>query len=1209
MKSTGNVISNVRGISSSKKLGMEASIAFNRATDFRTEPSEVTLNPRAEKDTGGLIDDLPMWMERACSRIFAYDKSGNVYKKESSAWTKHYTIPNSVGNGMAYFGEDQNLYLAQNKTITRLLEACTGNEYYPSFLESEGGEPTNTKSLDLEASSSEVVSVADAAGLSITGDLTLEAYVKPESLPATNGSMVLVSKWSENAKRSYKLDITTESNYFGNGADGALVISSNTTEAPIDSACTGTAGTPTLTATNTSFAADQMVLIHQSRGTNAGQCERAKIQSYTAGTITLTENLKGTYTSGAQVRVLPQYTNVTINSGITYTAKAWNGTVGGILAFIANGTVTVTGTITVAGKGFRGGATSSFVRYTFGYSGEGSTGASALQRTANGNGGGGGNHWDGRVSGGGGGGNGTIGSNGELSVGSDPGYNGLGGSVVGSSDLSSILFGGGGGASGMTDEGSPLSVAGGNGGGIIMIDGATVTISGSVTANGANGVSNTSHADSAGSGAGGGGSILIKTQTGTLGTSLVTANGGTGGSSGSYSGDGGNGGAGRIAIAYYSAYTGTTSPTINATQDLTLGSVDGYVLRFQVSTNGTDYESYTKSITPSTSSWKRYAVTFDASASTAEFFENATSLGTDVGALTAIHDNASKLAIGADYSAADAAQNFYDGLVDDVRIWNDVRTDSELVSYNDRVLVGNESGLVAYYRFESNIEDTTSGNYDLAHSGTATYSSDIPFSGLTTRTDQDVTGESNSAVAGEYTLETTISETDGKRIFFIPTRDPQKSIVVKIAAVGTGNWTLTVHDGLNREKAALTVATANLNTGYYEFIFTDEWRPVIGQTYHFHLTSTVADGKVNVKTGETTLGTGTVQYAWFTTHFQILVDDEYHPMKHFLNMIVIGNERYVATLEGGDIYNPHRLTLPAGYRVRCVGRWTDYAVFGLWRGTSITDYDEGKLVFWDGVSDTYNMIIDVPEGGINSMWGTGDTLYFYAGYTGQLMVYAGELKARKVMKIPEMDKNKYIEIAPGAMTMWQTYLTIGSNLLTNSTDVHQGVYTYGKSNESYPDSFSFDYPLSLGDQQSTSTKVGCVFPYGQDLYIGWKNGTVSGIDKISVTNDVYSTGTIEMLISDYGKISKIKNPVTLRADFLPLVSGQSVAIKVKHDRDTNWTTLKTQSTVGATDCYQSLNEGVKEIEVAVDLATTVSTGPTLTGISLETESNSTETDI
>ena len=57
---------------------------------------------------------------------------------------------------------------------------------------------------------------------------------------------------------------------FGDGSDGNLTISTNTTDTPIDSSCSGTSGTKSLSATNTSFTAGQIILIHQTRGTGVG---------------------------------------------------------------------------------------------------------------------------------------------------------------------------------------------------------------------------------------------------------------------------------------------------------------------------------------------------------------------------------------------------------------------------------------------------------------------------------------------------------------------------------------------------------------------------------------------------------------------------------------------------------------------------------------------------------------------------------------------------------------------------------------------------------------------------------------------------------------------------------------------------------------------------------------------------------------------------
>lgn len=55
----------------------------------------------------------------------------------------------------------------------------------------------NTYSLDLEASSSQYASITDASqtGLDITGDITIEAWVKFESLPSNGNGATFVSKW------------------------------------------------------------------------------------------------------------------------------------------------------------------------------------------------------------------------------------------------------------------------------------------------------------------------------------------------------------------------------------------------------------------------------------------------------------------------------------------------------------------------------------------------------------------------------------------------------------------------------------------------------------------------------------------------------------------------------------------------------------------------------------------------------------------------------------------------------------------------------------------------------------------------------------------------------------------------------------------------------------------------------------------------------
>lgn len=343
---------------------------------------------------------------------------------------------------------------------------------------------------------------------------------------------------------------------YGTGADGALTISADTTESPTDASCSGSSGSTSLSATNASFSANQIILIHQTRGTGAGNWELNAISSYTGGTITTKYPLAYTYTdsgaSQAQVRVLPQYSSVTINSGKTYTAKAWDGNIGGILAFLCNGTVTVTGTISASSQGFLNNS---------GGCGEGTAGAEANKETANGNGGAGA-YGDWFI--GGGGGHAAAGDT--SSHPTFPANQLPGGEAVGTASLSSMNFGGAGGVGTVNGAGGG---GGGKGGGIILIIGKTITVTGSVVSTG--GAGNTSTAQAAGGGGGAGGSILIKGQNITLGSNLVVANFGTGANST-------KGSVGRIAASYSSTITGSTTPTITTAQDSSLGDIGGAIL-------------------------------------------------------------------------------------------------------------------------------------------------------------------------------------------------------------------------------------------------------------------------------------------------------------------------------------------------------------------------------------------------------------------------------------------------------------------------------------------------------------------------------------------------------------------------------------------------------------------------------------------------------
>jgi len=302
----------------------------------------------------------------------------------------------------------------------------------------------------------------------------------------------------------------------GDGSDGAITVSSSLNCSTTDISTADGDATADCVASNvsgaaasgqaavtvasaTGFVAGDEVLVMQVTGSGQGNYEFKDILSIASNTLTMTTNLTNSYgATGAQVVRVPQYTNVTIQSGGTFTASAWTGTAHGVVAFRASGTVDVQsgGSISAAALGF---TTTSAGPGAGGGTGGGASG--------------------GERGGGGGGGGGQGGSYGTVA---------------------STPAGGGGGGGGITNPTTTTTNSGGNGG------------SGVTSATGSN-ASTGAIADAAAGGGGGGGGISGSGGSGGSGSlnnaANAARNGGTGGSATGGSGGGGNGAAGQGAAS------------------------------------------------------------------------------------------------------------------------------------------------------------------------------------------------------------------------------------------------------------------------------------------------------------------------------------------------------------------------------------------------------------------------------------------------------------------------------------------------------------------------------------------------------------------------------------------------------------------------------------------------------------------------------------
>lgn len=400
---------------------------------------------------------------------------------------------------------------------------------------------------------------------------------------ACAAGILLAFPWGAHAER--------DSFFTGTGKDGAVTISTSNTVvnayAQVTAALSAGGSSVTVSAT-TGFAVGDLILVHQTTGispeplsgtagpvvlssTSVGRWELARILSISGLTLTLTKPLVNSFDgSVTQVIRVPEYSSLTINASRSVIAQAWNGTTGGVVAFLVSGTLTNGGTISTVARGFRGGKP---VNDTSGSTGSrgldepaptgaqkgeglavsrfGAT-ATGLGRVANAAGGG-----VAHLSGGGGGGH--IGAGGQGGNSEDGGraVGGQGGAALSYTALNHLLMGGGGGAGHTVNGGTPQ---GGAGGGCIFVRAGILAGTGTCLASGS--VAGNSTSGDAGPGGGAGGTLYLRV-AGSAASGQLLALGAQGGSCTTVSsvGPGGGGGGGLI---IFQTGSGIAAPSASA---------------------------------------------------------------------------------------------------------------------------------------------------------------------------------------------------------------------------------------------------------------------------------------------------------------------------------------------------------------------------------------------------------------------------------------------------------------------------------------------------------------------------------------------------------------------------------------------------------------------------------------------------------------------
>lgn len=130
---------------------------------------------------------------------------------------------------------------------------------------------------------------------------------------------------------------------------------------------------------------------------------------------------------------------------------------------------------------------------------------------------------------------------------------------------------------------------------------------------------------------------------------------------------------------------------------------------------------------PSLSTWYHVAMTFDPTQGTASDRVITYIDGSSQGAGTTSWNNSIFNSSGAFRIGATDNGLYHDGLIDEVRVFDDVRTGTEINNNKAAVIDSGTANLQGYWRLENDYTDETSNSNDLTANNSPVFSTDTPF--------------------------------------------------------------------------------------------------------------------------------------------------------------------------------------------------------------------------------------------------------------------------------------------------------------------------------------------------------------------------------------------------------------------------------------------------------------------------------------------------
>ena len=335
-------------------------------------------------------------------------------------------------------------------------------------------------------------------------------------------------------------------------------------------------------------------------------------------------------------------------------------------------------------------------------------------------------------------------------------------------------------------------------------------------------------------------------------------------------------------------------------------------------------------------------------------------------------------------------------------------------------------------------------------------------------------------------------------------------------------------------------------------------------------------------------------------------DTKWHPKVVYLGKMMVGDGRYIFTLDADGVANATALTLPQGYRIRCLEVYGDRLVIGTWRGTNIYDFNEATLFTWNGTDALPTQEWTISESNIHAFFPWRNILIVFAGTQGNIYAFNG-VTLTKLTQLPY--KTVFNNISAWGYVNPKAVVGFRGNLIfgwSHGVGDYSGLFSLEY--QQTEGNFSLNSPLIIPHLATDNTAFSAMYSDGKNvLYVQWYDATPGtyGIAQLDTSNRISSGAYLDTQIYEIPKDSQARALQGVEIIARPMASVASIwtTIQYKLDNAPSWSDLGkigwlALETSNQDDIYRGINQRAKTVQLRIQFQCSTKNSPEISAIKI-----------